>query len=184
MRSEVLGNRSSNTQWVGCSGLVSPCINVPHIESSLVMMLLAGLFIVLLLIFITARSRRYHNLPGPPGFPLLGNVLDMPRSHASQRFADLRSVSYSFFLVWKSSPFPQTYGSCVLTADSFTNAGWEYRGCRISFSTKPRNCDTQLSEGGYGHSRHQGRNIRWSTSAYHGFRAVRPIICMCQDANL
>lgn len=38
--------------------------------------------------------RKSHNLPGPPGYLLLGNLLDMPRADVSQRFAHWREVSH------------------------------------------------------------------------------------------
>jgi hypothetical protein len=33
-----------------------------------------------------------HNIPGPQGYPLIGNVFDMPQSNASESFAKMRSV--------------------------------------------------------------------------------------------
>lgn len=43
---------------------------------------------ILLTFALLRRSRKAHNIPGPPGYPLIGNMLDIPRSN--QQFADLR----------------------------------------------------------------------------------------------
>ncbi|KAJ7234414.1 cytochrome P450 [Mycena rebaudengoi] len=50
------------------------------------------LFSGVLFVFLLLKwSRSPHNLPGPRGYPLLGNLLDMPRSHVSKNFAKLRA---------------------------------------------------------------------------------------------
>ncbi|KAJ7142156.1 cytochrome P450 [Mycena crocata] len=52
---------------------------------------LLGLFTgALCVVVIWKWLRKSHNLPGPRGYPLLGNLLDMPRSNASENFANMR----------------------------------------------------------------------------------------------
>ncbi|KAJ7756417.1 cytochrome P450 [Mycena maculata] len=53
-------------------------------------MIALGLLSVLFVFAVWKWARKSHNLPGPRGYPLLGNVLDMPRSHVSENFAKLR----------------------------------------------------------------------------------------------
>lgn len=60
---------------------------------TLILFLTGAAVVVLAFILRLRRPLRSHNLHGPPSYPLIGNLLDMPHKNVAQWLAGLRSVS-------------------------------------------------------------------------------------------
>ena len=98
-----------------------------------------------------------HNIPGPRGYPLIGNVFDMPQSNASESFAKMRAV----LIPAPCSPY--------LWRTDYGIETWRY--C-LSFRIRPRDCSSQLPKSSNGYPGHPSRGICRPTSADNGIRAV------------
>ncbi|EIW58805.1 cytochrome P450 [Trametes versicolor FP-101664 SS1] len=96
-------------------------------------------FLSIGLLLVRRRRRRLALPPGPPGIPVVGNVLDFPQSHYGAKFAEL-AAKYGDLV------YLELFGQPVVVVNSHDAAIDLLEKRSVNYSDRPRSVMSELTE--------------------------------------